>query len=224
MRSAKLTSSASCSDSLPNPDSRLTDLYWPESPPPRTSQRNLAFSYCIWVTIVTIAISGTTGNLFGLGVIMALVGGVTVAIPAGSLAWLMRRWSLPPWVPAVPIVAACLITAYDRVAAQQEVGAMPGNLEEIRRAERAYAGGRTDHTYTCNGPDLPGLTGIKWRTADNSDGSHHSEGEYKGFWIVLSCAPSEHPTYFSVHARGLWKNAPSFEINSDSTKPTIRQE
>src|SRR6266849_4728951 len=40
MRSAKLTSSASCSDFLPNPDSRLTDLYWPESPPPRTSQRN----------------------------------------------------------------------------------------------------------------------------------------------------------------------------------------
>src|ERR1700730_19343801 len=40
MRSAKLTSSASCSDSPPNPDLRLTDLYWPESPPPRTSQRN----------------------------------------------------------------------------------------------------------------------------------------------------------------------------------------
>src|SRR5260370_14984499 len=31
---------ASCLDSLPNPDSHLTDLYWPESPPPRTSQRN----------------------------------------------------------------------------------------------------------------------------------------------------------------------------------------
>ena len=29
MRSAKLTSSASCSDSLPNADSRLTDLCWP---------------------------------------------------------------------------------------------------------------------------------------------------------------------------------------------------
>src|SRR5258708_28713233 len=42
MWSAKLTSSANCSDFLPNPDSRLTetDLYWPESPPPRTSQRN----------------------------------------------------------------------------------------------------------------------------------------------------------------------------------------
>jgi transposase-like protein len=35
-------SSASCSDSLPNPDSRLTNLYWPESLPPRTSQRSLA--------------------------------------------------------------------------------------------------------------------------------------------------------------------------------------
>src|SRR5260370_37749225 len=40
MWSAKLTSSANCSDFLPNPDSRLTDLYWPESSPPRTSQRN----------------------------------------------------------------------------------------------------------------------------------------------------------------------------------------
>jgi hypothetical protein len=42
MWSAKLTSSAHCSDFLPNPDSRLTetDLYWRESPPPRTSQRN----------------------------------------------------------------------------------------------------------------------------------------------------------------------------------------
>src|SRR5260370_30256982 len=40
MWSAKLTSSANCSDFLPNPDSSLTDLYWPESPSPRTSQRN----------------------------------------------------------------------------------------------------------------------------------------------------------------------------------------
>src|SRR5260370_1056757 len=42
MWSARLTSSANCSDFLPNPDSRLTetDLYWRESPPPRTSQRN----------------------------------------------------------------------------------------------------------------------------------------------------------------------------------------
>src|SRR5260370_1772478 len=39
---ARLHSSANCSDFLPNPDSRLTetDLYWRESPPPRTSQRN----------------------------------------------------------------------------------------------------------------------------------------------------------------------------------------
>src|SRR5260370_32862566 len=39
---ATLPSSAICSDFLPNPDSRLTetDLYWRESPPPRTSQRN----------------------------------------------------------------------------------------------------------------------------------------------------------------------------------------
>src|SRR5580704_17030939 len=42
MRSAKRTSSASCSDCLPNPDSRLNGLYWPGSPPSRTSQRNLA--------------------------------------------------------------------------------------------------------------------------------------------------------------------------------------
>src|SRR5260370_31724878 len=41
MRLAKLTPSPSRSDSLPNPDSRLTDLYRPESPPPRTLQRNL---------------------------------------------------------------------------------------------------------------------------------------------------------------------------------------
>jgi transposase-like protein len=40
MCSAKRTSSASCSDSLPNPDSRLTGLYCPGSPPSRTSQRN----------------------------------------------------------------------------------------------------------------------------------------------------------------------------------------
>src|ERR1700722_2447453 len=40
MRSAKRTSSASCSDSLRNPDSRLTDMPRPESPLPRTSQRN----------------------------------------------------------------------------------------------------------------------------------------------------------------------------------------
>jgi hypothetical protein len=42
MWSARLTSSAHCSDFLPNPDSLLTetDLYWRESPPPRTSQRN----------------------------------------------------------------------------------------------------------------------------------------------------------------------------------------
>src|SRR5260370_36704286 len=42
MWSAKLTSSAHCSDFLPNPDSRSTetDLYWRESPPLRTSQRN----------------------------------------------------------------------------------------------------------------------------------------------------------------------------------------
>jgi hypothetical protein len=38
MRSAKRTSSPSCSDSLRNPDSRLTDMPWPEV----TSSQNLA--------------------------------------------------------------------------------------------------------------------------------------------------------------------------------------
>jgi CHAT domain-containing protein len=43
MRSAKLSSSASCSGSLPNRISRLTTLDQPESPSLRTSQRNRLF-------------------------------------------------------------------------------------------------------------------------------------------------------------------------------------
>src|SRR5438093_9705310 len=45
MRSAKLNSSASCSASPPNPDSRVTDVHLPESPPHRTSQRNPYHKY-----------------------------------------------------------------------------------------------------------------------------------------------------------------------------------
>ena len=73
-------------------------------------------------------------------------------------------------------------------------------LKEIRQAEIAYAAGGNGRGYTCNGPDLRGLTGIEWRANTALGTLEKNVGQTEGHWIFLQCDASAHPKSFNIRA------------------------
>jgi hypothetical protein len=138
---------------------------------------------------------------------------------AAVCGYFVRRLHFAPWISVVPMGAAfvvvlvtAIVTAID---ARQASSAIVDRLQEIRRAEEAYAAARPDHAYTCNGPDL-GLKGIEWR-ADTSLGlTEQRQGRVKGYWIYLRCQLSGHPRWFNIGAIPIGASGgPRLTLDSD---------
>lgn len=177
----------------------------------------LAPSFAVWFFILSG--SARSGNLFGLGFIVLFLSGTIIGGSAGLCGWLARRWSFPSWISAAPIPAACLLVVfgqqYETHKANQATSEIVTFLQQIRVAEETYAAARPDHAYTCNGPDLPSVTGIEWRTDYNFGGIDRNQGDRDGFWITLRCEPHT----FRATAAALWPGGPRFTL--DSRSPVI---
>jgi hypothetical protein len=147
-------------------------------------------------------------------VIVLLFSGVCIGLPAGFISRFVRRWSLPRWIPGAPILAALILVAalrtHDAAATSDETSKIPGFLLRIRDAEHSYAAGRPDHAYTCNGPDLAPITGIKWQTEYQLSGTDRNQGQHGRFWILLRCSAEG----FQATASALWEGGPRFTFDS----------
>jgi hypothetical protein len=173
---------------------------------------SLAPSFAVWSYIF--AGAARSGNLICLTLIISFVLGVSLGLAAGLLGWFIRRLSVPSWSPAAPMLAAFLVIVVfslrDSAEGSDETTKIVAFLQQIRDAEQSYAAGSPDHAYTCNGPDLPSIRGIEWRTDYNLGGTNRNQGEHDRFWIVLRCSPGE----VRATASALWPSGPSFTFDS----------
>jgi hypothetical protein len=174
--------------------------------------------FFVWCFIM--AGAGRSGNLFGLAVIIFFLAGALIGGAAALCGWLARRWPLPRWAPAVPLLAACLIVILGQQLAARKAGgettAIRTLLGQIRAAEQSYAAARPDRAYTCNGPDLRSIAGIDWHTDYNLGGFDRNQGQYADYWIRLHCPPSADPSFVTVTADALWPGGPHFTFDSRS--------
>jgi hypothetical protein len=156
-----------------------------------------------------------SGNLFGLALMVFFGYGAVIGVLAAVCGYFVRRLHFAPWIFVVPMGAAFVVVLVTAINARQASSAIVDRLQEIRRAEEAYAATRPDHAYTCNGPDLV-LRGIEWR-ADTSLGLiEQSQGRVKGYWISLRCQPSVHPRWFNIAAISIGANGgPRLTLDSD---------
>jgi hypothetical protein len=173
---------------------------------------SFAPSFAIWFYVS--AGAGRSGNLVGLVLIGLFVSGVCIGLAVGLLGWFVRQWSLPRWIPSVPMLAAFIVifafSFHDTAQGLEGAKKIVTFLQQIRDAEQSYADSRADHRYTCNGPDLPSIRGIGWRTDYNLGGTDRNQGEHDRFWIVLRCAPEE----VRATASALWPGGPRFTFDS----------
>jgi hypothetical protein len=86
-------------------------------------------------------------------------------------------------------------------------------LKQIHRAELAYAAARQGSEYTCEGSDLPGLSGLPWYADPQRPHSPRSQLRENIYVFQLDC----HPGGFSVHAHpGMGaRNSGSYSIGED---------
>ena len=157
-----------------------------------------------------------SGNLFGLVLIMFFGYGAVIGMLAAVCGYFVRRLHFAPWISVVPMGAAFVVVVVTamvtNVNAREASSAVVDRLQEIRRAEEAYAAARPDHAYTCNGPDL-GLKGIEWRA--NTGLTEQSQGRVKGYWIYLRCESSGHPRWFNIGATSIGASGgPRFTLDS----------
>jgi hypothetical protein len=160
---------------------------------------------------------GSGGNLMGLVATILLFAGLIVGAAAGLCGWFAQRRRLPDWAPAAPVIAGCLLLIggqiHGSLQADNETSAIVGVLKHIGQAEQAYAGTRPNHDYTCNGPDLPNVTGIEWRTDFNFGGPDRNQGKFGDYWIVLRCQHWAHSPTMSVDAFASWPGGPRFTLD-----------
>src|SRR5262249_770015 len=179
-----------------------------------------ALGVCLWRPIdplifgpmLVLSIPGTlfffaggfrSGNLFGLVLGVTLIYALIVVVSSAICGLVLRRRYSQKWLPVVAIASALTIVAAGAIKAARESMAILVRLQEIFRAEQVYAGEHPNHSYTCSGPELPGLSGIEWSAASPSLGlTEKSRGRVDGYWITLQCPPSAHPKTFIIRAFG----------------------
>jgi hypothetical protein len=159
-----------------------------------------------------------SGNLFGFTLGVTLIYALIVAASSTVCGLVLRRRYSQRWLPAVAIVSALTIVAAGAIAgaikAAGQSAAVLVRLREVFRAEQVYASTHPDHSYTCSGPVLPGLSGIKWSANTSLGLTEKSEGYVDGYSITLRCQASAHPKTFIIRASG---RSSRFTLESNGT-------
>jgi hypothetical protein len=144
------------------------------------------------------------GNLAGLVLFFSTVFGIVIGVCTAALAILIRQLLFPAWFPLAVVGVALMLAAASyartaRVHTDQE-NEIVSHLQSIRKAELAYAATRADHAFTCNGPDLPGLSEINWTPEAAVGTMRRNQARIAGHWVLLECEWSAQPHSFRVRA------------------------
>lgn len=166
-----------------------------------------AAAVIITLGVAALALFGASlsSNLAGLVVIGGLAlleGAVAVVALAAVVATMLRRRSIPRWlspglcgIGLAVLIAAAALKAQRQADNLQQVRDWVG---EIRRAEMAYADRNSSHSFTCDGPNLPGLGSLEWTADPQLGGRERDRGHLGEYWIYLRCAASARPQSMTV--------------------------
>jgi hypothetical protein len=158
--------------------------------------------------------AGAQGVFIAYVIVVAFGYGFATLLGA-AISTLLRRFRYPPWVAILPILvfAGIDLIALQRYHAwrQDQSTVAVQRIQEIRRAERDYASAHG--SYTCNGPDLPGLAAIPWVPAQ-AQVKVKDKTSMPGFSIELQCPAPGSPQTFQIRADALWRGGGGYILDS----------
>ncbi len=145
------------------------------------------------------------GNLAPIALFVFVCFGGFVAVVSTSVGLILRKLSTPEWTLLVllGLGLALGVLSYGSILSHhsREARDIVAQLQKIRGAERQYAQTRVDRAFTCNGPDLPGLSGYAWRANAELGTTTKNEARIGSYWVYLECEASSTPHFFSLRAR-----------------------
>jgi hypothetical protein len=170
--------------------------------------------------IVAASLSSNLAGLVVLSMAAVALGAAVFALMVASAAKALRRREVPGWF-CYAAIAAGLVILLGANASQvrtksKQAFQILDRVEEIRRAELAYAERHPGHAFTCNGPDLPGLAQLPWGAEEQLGRTERNRLQIDGRWIYLRCPPSAHPQAMSVIVIEPGKNALQFPVSRAS--------
>jgi len=144
------------------------------------------------------------GNRVNIIVALVVSYGVVLGVAVAVIGSLLRARQMPRRFVASLVMTAVLISAVGASwvwwVRYRQSFTIFDRLEEIRRAEVAYAAAQPDHAFTCNGGDLPGFTKLDWQPAGESGAGAKSRVHLEGHWVTLTCPLSAHPNWVEIMA------------------------
>lgn len=142
------------------------------------------------------------GNLAGLFVFLFASAGAVLGGIAAFGGRLLRSLTPPHWLAPSAVTSAIVVmvgtAAYGAWVRSQQDVTIIDRIQEIRRAELAYAERQPDHAFTCDGSRLPGPSGIQWRPSSQPGTAEKSEARMEGHEIYLRCDPSAQPQWVDI--------------------------
>ncbi len=158
--------------------------------------------------IVVTAITGAT-NLSGLLVFFTAAWGLVTGGSAALFGSWIRTRRFPQSAATGIVIAGATVLIISlglpRYRQIDERTQLLFAIQDIRRAELAYAAARADHAFTCNGPDLKGFETGDWRKDPQMAEvgvEDLSQIHKAGSLIYLRCDPSSRRRWVDIAVMG----------------------
>lgn len=147
----------------------------------------------------------SSGNLVGLAVIVVVLYGFVVGIAVSVFGLLLRRLTrLHRWLPLGLLIAVAAFSLAANLglwwSQREHTRKIVAVVEQIRRAELTYAASQSDHHFTCNGTDLPGIENIKWKANEDLGLQEKSQSYIEDHWVSLKCDTSANSRWVEIAA------------------------
>jgi hypothetical protein len=142
------------------------------------------------------------GNLAGFVVFLFTAAGAVLGGIAAFGGRLLHSLTPPHWLAPSAVTAAIIvmvgIAAYGAWVRSQQDVTIIDRIQDIRRAELAYAEHQPDGAFTCDGYRLPGLSGIEWRSSSQLGTTEKNQARIEGHEIYLRCEVSAKPQWVDI--------------------------
>jgi hypothetical protein len=140
-------------------------------------------------------------NLWPIGLAMWLVLGFPAPIIGGALGRTLHRVRIPRALYFIPLAGGLAIGALlprlQSAEYRSVVQQMPSLLQRIYQAQLSYQAARPDHTFACDGRQLPDVATLRWTSAGGHTARLLIVGHYS---VVLECRDAQHTDRFRVRA------------------------
>jgi len=140
-------------------------------------------------------------NLWPIGIVLVFLFCLPATLLGGFASYLLGRTGLPRPFYVAPLALSLAIPAlfpYIEKVQQDRLQTVtiPKILNDIYRAEMAYAAGRPDGAFACDGKQLPGVENLGWRHVTGETLNNGLTVRY--YYVTLKCLNDARPRSFRV--------------------------